>query len=245
MSMIIYLELFKKYFKLFYFCFLKKTGIKKIVRTTEYSKNYYNKAVAIEQREKKWLMYNGKKLVFDYAIDIFEGDNNIIKEEIEKFGNVKTVLDVGCGTGRRIPYLKKKLSNISFQGVDVSKTRIERGKKKFNNIKLFVSPADKLPFKDNSIDIIYTHHSLEQMPYTIEKVIKEFNRVCKKGIIIFEPFYELQNKAGKMHNYVNDYVRNIPKHVVSNGFQITKFVNLNRGSYSNQSGLLIGKKVKK
>jgi len=80
----------------------------------------------------------------------FKSKRKIIKYFIKKYGKPGSLLDIGCGTGITLLELK---DSFEVFGVDNSKIALEFCKKRgLNNLKL--SPAEKLPFKDESFDNI-------------------------------------------------------------------------------------------
>lgn len=143
-------------------------------------------------------------------------------KEIKKFKNVKTILDFGAGELTNLSFLKKKLKNIKFYGNDISFNRLYLGKeflnKEFkgkNNVSLICNNHFKLPFKDNSFDIVTTMQALEPNGSMEKPLLKELYRVCKKAIISCEPHYEIANqsqkKRMKLHGYVINLERTIKK----------------------------------
>src|SRR3989339_597637 len=64
------------------------------------------------------------------------------------------VLDVGCGNGRLVEFLKNY--SIDYTGLDQSKKLIEEAKKNFSNKNFVQGNILKLPFRDSSFAIIFT-----------------------------------------------------------------------------------------
>ena len=85
---------------------------------------------------------------------------NLLLREVELCPNAK-VLDVGCGTGALLKKLSFK-SDISGFGTDIEENMIAQAKKQNTNMFFMLAPCDKLPFDDNSFDVIITcmayHH---------------------------------------------------------------------------------------
>ncbi|NEU29431.1 class I SAM-dependent methyltransferase [bacterium LRH843] len=98
----------------------------------------------------------------------------------------KTVLDVGCGTGR---LLARGVSDAhKLIGIDLSKEMIEASKKllisnKAQNSELLVGDAYHLPLANEKIDIALSTCVMFLLPEP-EKGIAEISRVVKKGGII-------------------------------------------------------------
>ncbi len=94
-----------------------------------------------------------------------------------------TILDVGCGTGETLTFLRKKFPKANLYGIDNSKLAIKfaksRGHKNIKN-----ADAYTLPFPDNFFDVALLLDVLEHFEYDL-KLIKEVKRVLKpQGSII-------------------------------------------------------------
>ena len=157
--------------------------------------------------------------------------------------NFNSLLEVGCGKGRKLRLIRNNFDVKVLKGIDLSPVGVEVAKK--HNLDVVVGSADNLPFSNNEFDIIITHHSLEQMKYIIEDVVKELYRVTKKYVISFEPCFELQNIFGKIHNFTHDYVKGLPFIFEKHGFEVQKFTNLKKGIMTNRTCLIISKKFNK
>ncbi len=95
--------------------------------------------------------------------------------------NPKTCLDVGCGTGRLVGWLRK--FGIDARGVDISKYAIELSDKSVKPY-LTIGDASNLPFKDNQFEVVITYDILERIERSkIKKVIEETVRVSNKYIL--------------------------------------------------------------
>lgn len=96
----------------------------------------------------------------------------------------KKVLDVGCGIGMFLSKFQELGGDV--YGVDVDERKIEIAKKTYSNV--FVSPAEKLDFADNTFDIVFSHETIEHVDDD-KKAIEESLRVLKPGglIVIFCP----------------------------------------------------------
>lgn len=88
------------------------------------------------------------------------------------------VLDLGCGDGLNINILYKSgIKNIS--GVDIAPELIKSAKKLTPEAKFYFSSAEKLPFKNETFDVVMVdsvfHHFMKY-----DKALKEIKRVLKK-----------------------------------------------------------------
>lgn len=93
----------------------------------------------------------------------------------------KKILDIGCGTGETITYLKTVFKKASFVGIDNSKEALKFTKSRGHNVKK--GDALKLPFKDESFDAVLLLDVIEHIKNDAG-VIKEAKRVLKPGGVI-------------------------------------------------------------
>lgn len=98
----------------------------------------------------------------------------------------KNVLDAGCGSGGKTVFYSK-LGCKSITGVDIDNIFVAQAKKfafenNAENTKFLQGSLDKLPFEDNSFDIVFLNDVLEHIPRPILKdVFVECKRVLKNG----------------------------------------------------------------
>ena len=131
--------------------------------------------------------------------------------------NSKKILDVGAGEFTQFYLVKKKLINKNYElskdaGLDLSFKRLHSGKNFLNqnNIKvdyILEADASNIPISDNSFDLIYTCHCLEQVPYLFQKSVQEMVRVSSKYVVLIEPSYELSSKTTRKRIYSKNYVK--------------------------------------
>ncbi len=99
-----------------------------------------------------------------------------------KFNNL---LEVGCGTGDNLGYLKT-LFDKDFTGCDFSEEQIKIARED-TRIKFDLANACKLPYKDKEFDVVLTIGCLAHIPKSkIQQVANELQRVCKNYLIISE-----------------------------------------------------------
>jgi len=94
----------------------------------------------------------------------------------------KKVLDIGCGFGRFVYYLREK--GIDAIGIDISESSIKLAKD--NNCA--VGNAEDLQFENNSFDVVISLGVLHHTP-DINKAIQEIWRVLKPDGIVFVVLY--------------------------------------------------------
>jgi len=95
--------------------------------------------------------------------------------------NPKTCLDVGCGMGRLIKYLR--MFGVEAYGAEISKVALEMV---LPSVRKYVKEGNilNLPFKDNEFDLVVPFDVLERVERSkIRQAVMETVRVSKKHIL--------------------------------------------------------------
>jgi len=150
----------------------------------EYQKMY-------ELEEKHWWFKGKRKIVFNWLVDL---------------QHQHKILDVGCGTGINLIYLKRRANFVI--GIDSSKEAIDFCKLRGHKT-LCQADILSLPLKDNSIDIILALDVLEHIDND-ELAISELHRVLKpkgKLFITVPAFKFLWSKHDEIHHHYRRYTK--------------------------------------
>ena len=107
----------------------------------------------------------------------------IISELIE---NNTRVLDVGCGDGTLMKFLKDK-KNVDTRGLEISKENVQSCISKGLSIIEGNAEKDLLQFPNLSFDYVVLSQTLQAF-YDPEKVINDLLRVAKKAIVTIPNF---------------------------------------------------------
>ncbi|HSV94362.1 MAG TPA: class I SAM-dependent methyltransferase [Spirochaetia bacterium] len=122
---------------------------------------------------------------FPRSLFAFENRFLVVTSEIEKaikaINRKVSVLDIGCGDGIYEKLLSQEcFEDSNFIGVDFSKKQLSKAKQYFNKTYCVDLDSQKLPIKNNSIDIVICSEVLEHVFFP-EKIISEASRVLKPG----------------------------------------------------------------
>jgi len=135
-----------------------------------------------------------------YSFKDYKNEAEVIKNTIEKYKpGCRTILDVACGTGEHIKYLK----DYDIDGLDINGEFIEIAKKKNCEGNYFL--CDMTDFHiGKKYDVIMCLFSSIGYVLTIENVVKTF--VCFRehlndgGIVMVEPWFTPDTwHKGKIH----------------------------------------------
>ena len=114
-------------------------------------------------------------------------EQKIMNKIISNLPKGSWILDLPVGTGRLLPFYSE--GNYPVYGMDISKDMLLESKESYkdmDNIKDFIEGnAEDIPLPDDSVDYVVCLRLLNLVPLqVVENIIKEFNRVSRKGIIV-------------------------------------------------------------
>jgi len=143
--------------------------------------------------------------------------------------NSFSLIEVGAGElTTLVPLLKRLEGQVSASSaLELAWSRLEVGKKfaKEENITIdqyIKASALKIPLPDNSIDIVFTSHCLEQIGKKSEQAISEMARIARKYIIMVEPGLEFVDKYQQKINREAGRVEEIDKQIKQQGLDLIR-----------------------
>jgi hypothetical protein len=165
--------------------------------------------------------------------------------------NFNSIMEAGVGESTTMTNVLSKLNNkpANSYGFDISWSRIkcanEYSRENSVKIKLFVGDLFNIPLADNSIDIIYTSHSIEPNGGREIEALNELYRVAAKYLILLEPTDEFANEEGKARMKHNGYVTNLKAKIQELGMNLIEYTRVPHISNPlNPTGLYIIEKNK-
>ncbi len=151
----------------------------------------------------------------------------------------KSVLDIGCGEGFVITYLKNILPKTCFYGIDISPESIEIAKKNNSDTKFeagnFTDPSQtdfNGTLGKNEFDLVICLEVLEHIP-NFEAALVELQKINTDHYIFSvpnEPFFRLSNLLalknikllGNDPEHVNNWTSNRFEKLIGRHFEIIK-----------------------
>jgi ubiquinone/menaquinone biosynthesis C-methylase UbiE len=116
------------------------------------------------------------------AIVLRKPETKIANDIVEKMGK-GTILDLGSGTGYLSIEIARRSPSLQVYGIDLSRQMVKiarRHAKGIDNVRFVFGNAAKLPFKDNSIDLVVSTGASHHWK-TPRLVFDECYRVLKTG----------------------------------------------------------------
>lgn len=119
-------------------------------------------------------------------------DERKIIRSILKDRRAKSVLDAACGPAVELDgYIENNLG-VEYTGLDISKYLLNIARQKHPSARFVLGDVERLPFGDNSFDIVLLKHIVEHLR-AYQSTIQEAVRVAHDSVIInlFHPLLPL------------------------------------------------------
>lgn len=107
--------------------------------------------------------------------------------ELAQIQDGEQILEVAVGTGSVFEEIVKRNKHGMNEGIDITPTMLSRAEKRLKrldpdkkNFRLQIGNAYKLPFTDNTFDLVVNNFMLDLLPENdFVNILSEFNRVLK------------------------------------------------------------------
>ena len=157
-------------------------GIKAIFISVCYHINKEQAMTIDKSPDKIQSMFNKISDKYDFINNIMSfGTHFFIKKDCINLFEGKSalkILDLCCGTGDLTRIIKKKFSDAEVIGIDFSEKMLEIAKEKDTELNYLQADVVKLPFDDNSFDIITIAFGLRNIE-DFDCALNEIYRVLK------------------------------------------------------------------
>jgi demethylmenaquinone methyltransferase/2-methoxy-6-polyprenyl-1,4-benzoquinol methylase len=146
----------------------------------------------LENKARARLFYKYLSKVYD-QVNPFIWDEEMRDEALSMLDIARgdRVLDVGCGTGFGTEGLLEHTDDV--HGLDQSIHQMEKAFEKFgkhDRVNFYRGDAERLPFADDSFDVLWSSGSIEYWPNPVE-ALEEFRRIVHPGnrVLVVGPDY--------------------------------------------------------
>ncbi|MAG69307.1 MAG: SAM-dependent methyltransferase [Acidobacteria bacterium] len=105
------------------------------------------------------------------------------------------ILDLGCGEGFVIKYLRDINSNLKFEGVDINVAAVDLAKKMNPGVNFQRNDINEVQYNVNSFDLVMLIEVLEHLedPGVVLNEIKKFSNKYFVFSVPCEPFFSIAN----------------------------------------------------
>jgi ubiquinone/menaquinone biosynthesis C-methylase UbiE len=214
------------------------------MRTRRELRDLYKQGVNITQllREERGLDRNSDEII-EIAYDLQSGSyvaameneghakyNKDYTSEIAKvilsLCKPTSVLEAGVGEATTLSGVVRQLGgDADCFGFDLSWSRVACASRWLQRqgvlgAKLCTGNLFHIPFADDSVDLVYTSHSIEPNGGNEERIIRELFRVARRYLILLEPGYELASDEAKKRMDSHGYCKNLSGVAESCGYDV-------------------------
>ena len=97
----------------------------------------------------------------------FDRVHNTVLDLVESQAHPKSIVDVGCGTGRLLRKAREHWPDAQLIGVDPAEGMVEKARSLMPSATFYVGMAESLPLPDASVDLAFStmsyHHWVDQV----------------------------------------------------------------------------------
>jgi ubiquinone/menaquinone biosynthesis C-methylase UbiE len=142
----------------------------------------------------------------------------------------RSILEAGVGEGTTLSGVLENIgSDVRSYGFDLSWSRVAYAKrwllsKGVDTTTLCTGNLFHIPFADNSIDIVYTSHSIEPNGGKEKPILQELFRVTRKFLILLEPGYELANEEARKRMDFHGYCKSLRSTAEYLGYKVWRTI---------------------
>jgi ubiquinone/menaquinone biosynthesis C-methylase UbiE len=152
-----------------------------------------------------------------------------IAKTIRSLCKPESILEAGVGEATTLSGVMRDLGlgDCATHGFDLSWSKVAyaRGwleEQGLPGVSLCTGSLLHIPFCDDSIDIVYTSHSIEPNGGKEEPILRELHRVARRFLILLEPAYELVGAEARERMESHGYCRNLKGTCESLGYRVVE-----------------------
>jgi ubiquinone/menaquinone biosynthesis C-methylase UbiE len=134
-----------------------------------------------KQENKDVQEFNRRSMTYEDSLEqwfFFDRLHKAVLDLVESRAHPKSIVDVGCGTGRLLRKARERWPDAQLIGVDPAEGMVEKARSLMPSATFYVSMAESLPLPDASADLVFStmsyHHWADQV-----KGVREMARVLR------------------------------------------------------------------
>ncbi len=152
-----------------------------------------------------------------------------IAREIEALITPVSLLEAGVGEATTMSGVIRALAldPAKAYGFDLSWSRVAYARnwlesQSLPGVTLCTGSLFHIPFADNSIDVVYTSHTVEPNGGKEEPILRELYRVTRHWLVLLEPCFELAGENERQRMERLGYCRNLAGICRNLGYEVVK-----------------------
>lgn len=149
---------------------------------------------------------------------------------LEGLSEFDSIIEIGVGEATTLNGLVSNLKRRpkDILGLDISWSRLKYAAEFLKemgqtDIRLFIADLFEIPLMNNSVDLVYTFHSIEPNGGREEDALKELFRITRKYLVLFEPAFELASDEAKNRMQKHGYVTKLHETTIDLGYNIVDY----------------------
>ena len=161
---------------------------------------------------------------YSRGLNLTKLDWRLAQRQLSLIGKNKFILDIGCNTGELTKVIAK---NNKVIGMELSEGAVKLGKNKGLDIR--VGNIYKIPFKDNTFDVVYISEVIEHLLET-DRALTEVHRVLKPQgrLILTTPnCTSFRDRILVLFGHLQSYAQHLEHVRLFNKERIVKYVKKN------------------
>ena len=136
----------------------------------------------------------------------------------------KTILDLGCGQGKPMELIKKRMRVGKAVGVDLFEPYINQARGKKIHDEYIIKDIKKINFKPKSFDIVIASHVLEHMTkQEALKVLGKMERIARRQVLVATPIGEMYHPPVDNNPLQLHKSHFLPSYFEKRGYSIVKY----------------------
>ena len=96
---------------------------------------------------------------------------------------IRNLIDIGCGNGAFLEFLRNTAPEIALHGLDYSAEMVKRSRERLPSAEITEGDAESMPLPDNTFDGVSCHMSIHHYPHP-ELALSEMYRILRPGGIV-------------------------------------------------------------
>jgi len=149
---------------------------------------------------------------------------------LHQYGRPTSLLEAGVGEATTLARVLQSYGSdqIEVHGFDLCWSRIHRARgwlvhEGLLEVTLSTASLRRIPYADNSFDVVYTSHSIEPNGGVEAEILAELYRVASRYLILLEPMYELATLEAQARMAQHGYCRDLRGHAERMGLNVVAY----------------------